>query len=123
MSFNMADIKTLGRRAVNDYAAVLVRFYVYNAGTKTHEIPIGGPEVKARYHSVIKREGLIEGEGGERMIEIDRIVYDRDGFAALGIFPKKHDKIEFIAYGVTVMLDVKKPHDGPVEETWFVTML
>lgn len=123
MPFDMADMKTLGRRAVNDYAAVLVRFHVYNAGTKSYEVPIGGPQVKARYHSVIKREGLIEGEGGERLIEIDRIVYDRDAFATLGITPKKFDKIEFIAYGVEAMLDVKKPHDGPVEETWFVTML
>jgi hypothetical protein len=122
MSFSMADAKRIGRRAVNDLAAVPIRFFVYDKIAKTYGDAIEGPTLKARYHSVIKREGLIEGEGGERMFEIDRVVYDRDAFTELAIEPKRLDRIEFIDYEVSVLLDVKKPHDGPVEETWLVTM-
>lgn len=122
MSFDMAAAKAQARRAVNDRAAVLVRFSVYDKITKTYGDPIEGPQVKMRYHSVMRREGLIENEGAERLIEIDRVVFDREVFASLAIEPQRSDKVEFIAYGVTVVLDVRKPHDGPVEETWLVTM-
>jgi len=123
MSFNMADIKAAGRRAVNDMAAVPILFHTYDKQTNSHLPPLADPLLKARYHSVIRREGLIEGEGAERLIEIDRVVFDREVFTTLGVSPKQHDKIEFLDYGFVVSLDVRKPYDGPVEETWLVVML
>lgn len=110
------DIRRQARRDVHAAFAVLAS---YNDSTLT--APATGLHV--RWHDRFTNAvGDIGGGDYARVFEnIDKIVFDADELAALGLTPRRGGEVTLTDYGHVLTLDVREPTDGPVKVIWTVT--
>lgn len=90
----------------------------------------GGDPVTAltvRFYDKNRTGGALNAGGWAQIQEgVTRIVFNRDELTLLGVVPVQYDTVTFADYFATgddlvVKLQVKEPHDGPVEERWTVS--
>ncbi len=111
MSF--AEIKAAARRAVHDAFAI--------AATYQDAVVTTPVDLLVRYHTRMVRPFGDDGSGYAEVIEnIDRVVFDTEALAALGITPIRTGVVTFPDYGITVKLDVRDPTSGPIAQAWTV---
>ncbi len=130
MSF--ADIKARARRAIHGRLGV-------SASLTDDDHPAGlifaedytGPGLLVRYHNKLSREGDLDGDYGQIIDGIDRLVFHDENVAevsaalvANGEAPlvlARDAQVRIEAYkGVTFSLDTQEPPDGPGETAWVV---
>lgn len=132
---SLADIKARARRAIHGRLGV-------SASLVDDDHPDGlifgedytGPGLLVRYHNKLSREGDLDGEYGQIIDGIDRLVFHDEnvaevsaalvanGEAPLVLLRAAQVRIE--AYkGVTFSLDTQEPPDGPGETAWVVARI
>lgn len=115
MPFNFAQAKKTMRQAVQDTLGVIA---YYKADSESDHI-----EIRARWHTKLVKQGIVNGEGAQILENADQVVFDvaellekeiKLDRGAIIIFPDYQD--------LAVILDSKVPHDGPVEEIWLASV-
>ena len=115
MPFSFAEAKANARRIVHSTFGVRALF---------KDSPTSTPvELQARWHSRLVLQGAIENSGAEVIEGIDRVVFNREQLAELGISPVRLHTVSFPDYPLlgTLVLDFRRPYDGPIDEIWEVT--
>lgn len=112
MSF--AEAKARMRRVVHDTMRVDATYQ-----DATMLAPVG---LRVRFHTrrVSAFGGM--GDGYAEVVEnADRIVFDKDELASLGICPVKGAIVSLTTDAICVRLATRDEDTGPVEEIWAVT--
>jgi hypothetical protein len=132
---SLADIKERGRRALHRALAVpcLLTDEDHPDGlpddlVDENDSPVG---LTVRWHNKIARAGDLNGEYGEVIDGIDRLIFNdenvtevSDALVLAGDAPlvlARGAEITIPAYkGARYVLDTKEPSDGPLETVWVV---
>lgn len=125
---NFLDLKAKGRRTVHSAFAVPC---VLARGTRggSADFPL-----TARFHNRMVLGGDIASEGYAGIIEgVQRVIFNREqllvsGYLGAALVLARGDQITFADYNgsgqsVTIVLDVRDPYDGPIDEKWTVAPL
>lgn len=132
---SLADIKARARRAIHGRLGVA-------ATLVDDDHPTGlifgegytGPGLLVRYHNKLSREGDLDGDYGQIIDGIDRLVFHDENVAevsaalvANGEAPlvlSRAAEVRIEEYkGVTFSLDTQEPPDGPGETAWVVARI
>lgn len=127
---SIADIKNRARRSIHGRAAVpcLLTDPTHPTGLL---LPEDGPVLTVRYHTKLDTTGGLDGDYGEVIDGIDRLVFFDDNVAdvsaalvAAGEAPlilQRGALVTIPAYkGLRFTLDNQEPPDGPAETAWAV---
>ncbi len=85
----------------------------------------GGPAVNlsARLHGKLVQGGDLDGQGYAAIIEnVTRLVFNREELAAAvqgDLLPRS--RVYLPDYGLTLVLNIRDPYDGPINERWSVS--
>lgn len=112
-----ADIKRVTRKAVH----TAFRREALYAAPGSEEDPVA---VGVRWHAAGARLGGYGSEGyAEIVTETDRIVFDREELATLGITPERGAVVTITDEDpqISFSLDTRPDRDGPIAEVWLVT--
>lgn len=119
MPFDIASAIALARRTVNTTLAVQA-FYM----DASMSAPV---ETRARLHSRIDRFGDLENQGYAEVVEgVDRIVLIPQDVNGNPLVLRENGTMTFPQIGgpdIKVVLRVREPADGPLNETWQVSRL
>lgn len=113
---SLAAIKAKARKAVHaafSYAATY------------HDASLDAAvDVKVRWHNRLVLMGDYDQSGYANVIDgIERIIFDRDELAKLGITPIRGGEVIITDEGMnqtTLFLDSREKYVGPLEEKWMV---
>lgn len=120
-SFDWGQTKAMGRRAVHATFAIPVS-YVPKGTTTPLETALGTP-LTARLHNRVQVQADALSGGYAQIIEgITKCVFNVEELAAQGIIPAKGDKVTFVEYGITVILDTRDTPNGPINDIWNVSI-
>ena len=112
-----AEVKAYARRVVHETFA--------RAATYAAPCSIDSPVVvNVRWHPAGARVGDLGSDGyAVMMVAEDRVVFDRDELATLGIAPERLGQVVITdeTPNLVLILDSQFEDSGPVAETWKVT--
>lgn len=129
---SLADIKAKARRAIHGKLAVaaLLTDDAHPTGLIFGD-DYTGPGLLVRYHNKIDRTGALDGDYGEIIDGIDRLVFNDENLADVsaalvenGEAPLSLRRAAVVTIpeykGLKFTLDTQEPPDGPLETIWGV---
>jgi hypothetical protein len=109
-------LKGTARRIVHDVFAITAIYLSSVPGSV-------GKAIRVRWHPQGSRlGGDLQGRGyAEVLLTVDRMIFNMEQLAEVGIILKRGDRITLPDYNdLTFLLDVRDEKDGPVTNTWEV---
>lgn len=127
---SLVDIKNRARRAIHGKLAVPCS-YVDPTHSTGLLLPEGAPGLMVRYHNKLDRTGGLDGDYGEIIDGIDRLVFLDDNVADVSaalvdageapLVLQRGATVTIEGYkGLRFTLDNQEPPDGPAETVWGV---
>lgn len=128
---SLIDIKNRARRTIHGRAAVPCSLVDDDHPDGLILAEDAGVELRVRYHSKIDSTGDLDGDYGEIIDGIDRLIFLDENVAEVSaalvangeapLVPARGAVVTIAGYkGLSFALDNQEPPDGPLETAWAV---
>ena len=120
----LSDLKTQARSALHG-AMAEPAFYSFGDGdpVPTQEQLDAGLSLTVRWHNKMRIQGERDSSDVGILEGINRLVFNSENLAALGLTLERLGEIEIPGYGKTFRLDQEEEPDGPLNVYWSVIEL
>lgn len=119
----LSEIKTQARAALHGAMAEPAS---YSFGGNTYPTPEqidAGLSLTVRWHNKMRIQGERDSSDVGILEGINRLVFNTDNLAALGLTLERLGQIDIPGYGKTFRLDQEEESDGPLNVYWSVIEL